>query len=223
LTINNIVYIIAPHPDDETLACGGTIKKLIRNGHIVKWIIVCKGEKSHQITFPHESEPTIDFLIQQRKTECIDAAKTLGVLTENITFLNYEDLSAEEKFTEIKSKIYSIIKKDICWVTKLYFPHPRDKHTDHKAVGKLMFNLAAEHKWDATIMMYKIYKRNYTKLPPEWYVIEDIGNDLDTKIKAIQNYESQTSLWMPYQDKTIIPKKLLNFFITSEMEIFYKI
>ena len=34
------VIIISPHPDDETIGCGGTLLKHISNGDQVSWIIV---------------------------------------------------------------------------------------------------------------------------------------------------------------------------------------
>lgn len=36
------VLVVAPHPDDETLGCGGTIAKLTRAGHEVYWAIVTR-------------------------------------------------------------------------------------------------------------------------------------------------------------------------------------
>ena len=34
------VIVIAPHPDDETLGCGGTILKHIAKGYSVYWLII---------------------------------------------------------------------------------------------------------------------------------------------------------------------------------------
>lgn len=36
----NTVLVIAPHPDDETLGCGGTLLRHIANGDTVHWLIV---------------------------------------------------------------------------------------------------------------------------------------------------------------------------------------
>ncbi len=39
----NKILIIAAHPDDEILGCGGTIKKLVMKGFKVKTLILTKG------------------------------------------------------------------------------------------------------------------------------------------------------------------------------------
>ena len=36
------ILVIAPHPDDETLGCGGTILKNIKNGNQVHWLNMTK-------------------------------------------------------------------------------------------------------------------------------------------------------------------------------------
>jgi len=38
--MNNSILIVAPHADDETLGCGGTILRFIQEGYQVHWLIV---------------------------------------------------------------------------------------------------------------------------------------------------------------------------------------
>ena len=40
------ILVVASHPDDEILGCGGTIAKLSKSGNIVKTIILTKGISS---------------------------------------------------------------------------------------------------------------------------------------------------------------------------------
>jgi len=39
------ILVIAPHPDDETLGCGGTLLKHIAGGDSVAWAIVTKAHE----------------------------------------------------------------------------------------------------------------------------------------------------------------------------------
>ena len=39
-----IVLVIAPHPDDETLGCGGTILKHLKKKDQINWLIMTKIE-----------------------------------------------------------------------------------------------------------------------------------------------------------------------------------
>lgn len=34
------ILVVAPHPDDETLGCGGTLFKMKAEGHSINWLIV---------------------------------------------------------------------------------------------------------------------------------------------------------------------------------------
>lgn len=63
------VLVIAPHPDDEILGCGGTIRKLTDAGENVYVCIVTKG---YPPLFDEE-------LIEQGRSEDLTAAKELGV------------------------------------------------------------------------------------------------------------------------------------------------
>ena len=44
------LLVIAPHPDDETLGCGGAILKHIDEGHKVDWLIATTNKSSPNIT-----------------------------------------------------------------------------------------------------------------------------------------------------------------------------
>ena len=40
------VLVVAPHPDDETLGCGGTLMNHISQGDTINWLIMTSNEKS---------------------------------------------------------------------------------------------------------------------------------------------------------------------------------
>ena len=45
LKMNNRILVVAPHPDDEVLGCGGIIKKLSDQGDTVIVLIMTRGKK----------------------------------------------------------------------------------------------------------------------------------------------------------------------------------
>ena len=47
---NSSVLIVAAHPDDEVLGCGGTIKKLTKSGNKVNIIFISDGVSSRKMS-----------------------------------------------------------------------------------------------------------------------------------------------------------------------------
>ena len=81
------VVVVAPHPDDETLGCGGAISLLIAKGYQVKVLIVSDGTGSH----PNSQKYPALALQAIRSQETIAALAILGVKPEAITFLRLKD------------------------------------------------------------------------------------------------------------------------------------
>jgi N-acetylglucosamine malate deacetylase 1 len=81
------VLVIAPHPDDETLGCGGLIQLCRRAGQRVATLFLTQGEASHSghpVLTPTE-------LARRRTVEARTAAAHLGVSSNDLTFLTLPD------------------------------------------------------------------------------------------------------------------------------------
>lgn len=90
------VLIIAPHPDDETLAAGGLIQDTLKYGGEVKVVVMTNGDSFKRAVIENYNtiKPTPhDFLRlgYERQRETISVLKYLGVKEENIIFLGYPD------------------------------------------------------------------------------------------------------------------------------------
>ena len=119
--MNKSTLIIAPHPDDEVLGCGGTIKRLSTGGTDVFVLIVTRGKIG---MYSEES-------IVNTRNDAQRAHKILGV-TET-RFLDfpapYLDLVS---IAEISDAISGVIKE--FGISTVYMPHHGDIHHDHKVV-----------------------------------------------------------------------------------------
>jgi len=81
------LLVMAPHPDDESLGCGGLIAWAVQQGIAVSIVFLTQGERSHEGSrdFPPEA------LARLRGDEAVTAAARLGVRSERLHFLHLPD------------------------------------------------------------------------------------------------------------------------------------
>jgi N-acetylglucosamine malate deacetylase 1 len=119
--MNNNVLIVAPHPDDEVLGCGGTIKKLASQGIKVIVLIATRGKK----------ELYSEERIENVRGEALRAHKLL-----NVTETRFLDFPAPDldliSIAELSEAINQVIKE--FEIETIYLPHRGDIHHDHKAI-----------------------------------------------------------------------------------------
>jgi N-acetylglucosamine malate deacetylase 1 len=119
--MNRNTLIIAPHPDDEVLGCGGTIKKLSSEGRNVYVLIVTRGKKGM-----YSEERILNV-----RNEARLAHEILGVIETRFFDFPAPDLD-QISIAEISNAIFSIITE--FKISDLYLPHHGDIHYDHKVV-----------------------------------------------------------------------------------------
>ncbi|TJV82375.1 MAG: PIG-L family deacetylase, partial [Mesorhizobium sp.] len=95
--------IVAPHPDDETLGCGGVAAKKIASGAQVRFVFVTDGAASHR----HLMHP--ETLRATREAEAIEAVHRLGASSESVTFLRLPDGAANHHVHEITDAVVSML------------------------------------------------------------------------------------------------------------------
>lgn len=153
--INGPVVVIAPHPDDETLGCGGLLAALVSNGTAVHTIFVTDGSSSHRNSpsWPPER------LARQRQLEASDALDQLGAGGEPRTFLALKDanmpLRGEPEYEAAVASVFDILKR--LEPALVLVPWRRDPHCDHRDAWSLVMD--AVHQADQTpdILEYTIW------------------------------------------------------------------
>jgi LmbE family N-acetylglucosaminyl deacetylase len=184
------ILVIAPHPDDDILGCGGSIAQHIRKGDCVTIVYMTSGEAMENA--PRSAAHNLKTL---REQEARAAANVLGVT--NLIFLCYPDGQLPQpKNPELNAKIViQLIEKlrehkpDI-----LYIPHKYDKHADHRITNELVLQAIAQTKqapheaWLAalTILCYEIW----TPLQNANRHV-DISHLIDLKLTALRKHASQ--------------------------------
>lgn len=91
------ILIVAPHPDDEILACAGLIQQALQNKAEVNVLYLTEGEHNrvslfyYQKRFFVKSRQDYINLGKTRKEESIIACSLLGLKRGNLYFLDYPD------------------------------------------------------------------------------------------------------------------------------------
>ena len=117
--------IIAPHPDDETLGCGGVACKKIAAGAEVRFVFVTDGAASHVRQVGAEA------LRRMRAREALDAAARLGAGADQVAFLEVPDGRAADYVPEIARQLSTLLH---AWRPEsVYVVHAGDPPSDHRA------------------------------------------------------------------------------------------
>jgi LmbE family N-acetylglucosaminyl deacetylase len=99
------VLVIAPHPDDETIAPGGLIQMALANGFQMRVVIVTNGDGQFMapaILSMKDALTPVGYISmgERRQAESLRALKQLGLPTENIIFLGYPDRGIDPMLNE---------------------------------------------------------------------------------------------------------------------------
>jgi len=185
------ILVVAPHPDDEVLGCGGTIRRLASAGDRVTVAIATKGTP----LFPAAQ-------VRQVRAEARKANRLLGV--EKLLFLDLPvttlHLIPEHKLNAVFAELVQSVKPDLCFI-----PFPGDRHQDHREVfDAMMVAMRADGRRHRVgrIACYETVSETHWAVAgmepvfePNWFV--DIGGSLEVKLAAMRAYGSQLAAGVP--------------------------
>jgi LmbE family N-acetylglucosaminyl deacetylase len=129
------VLVVAPHPDDESLGCGGLIATLASVGSTFCFIFVTDGGASH----PGSRAWSRARLAARRRKEAIEALRRLNVEGAKTTFLALADADMPARGSPLWNKAIDQLAGIIAeFNPKLaLLPWRRDPHCDHRASWQL--------------------------------------------------------------------------------------
>ncbi len=190
ITGSGRTMILAPHPDDESLGCGGLIAELCRLGRPPLVVIVTDGTGSH----PASPSVLAPVLRQLREHEAAEALRHLGLRDPAaLIFLRLRDTAAPSEGAPLEAAVARIVAHAAgCETICATWGH--DPHCDHEAVDKMAREAAAR-----TGMRHLAYPVWGWTLPAETQLPEnpvagwrlDITSALPAKRAAIAAHRSQ--------------------------------
>ena len=181
------IMVIAAHPDDEILGCGGTLYKYSKKSKI-NLIFLSDGESSRKIK-------NLKKKIENRKKCALKVGSLLRA--DKVIFGDFPD----NKLDNLPSlKITKFIEK---WIKKIkpdtiFTHHYNDLNLDHKIVSNSVVTACRPLKNHSVnlILFFEILSSTEWQINdpqnlfnPNWF--EDISNEIDFKIKLLNVYKEE--------------------------------
>jgi len=179
------VLVVAPHPDDETLGCGGTLLRHADQGDELYWLIMSKIDTADGFS----SERVVS-----RANEIEQVAATYGFSLVHQMEYDTTKLDTYPKVELVGnvSTIFTQIQPEI-----LYLPFRDDVHSDHSAVFDAVASCTKSFRYPS-LLSVRVYEtlsetefsiRTGGGFKPNLWI--NISAYLDRKIEIMQNYTGE--------------------------------
>ena len=184
------ILVIAPHADDETLGCGGTIARRLAEGCEVHVAVVTgHGDEPHPL-WPRSAWEVV-------RAEASRAMEALGgakLVFDEVPAALVDDI-AKWKLNQAIGRIVDAVAPDV-----VYVPFPFDLHKDHREIFHSLSVAWRPHSPTGrkikSVYCYEVQSETHWNAPyveagflPNTWV--DISAHLDAKLRALACYESQ--------------------------------
>ncbi|HKP53136.1 MAG TPA: PIG-L deacetylase family protein [Chloroflexia bacterium] len=187
------VLVIAPHPDDEAIGCGGIIALRVESGERVCVAFLTSGELGLK-HLPH------DEAWRTREGEAEAAARVLGLA--QLYFLRQPDWLLGDNIPEASAALRPVLETER--PREIYVPHTGDWHPDHKASlpillaalrvpGEAASGPPSLTPHSSLLATQTPLLRTYEVWTPlsEYAHVEDISAVIARKLAAVRCYKSQ--------------------------------
>jgi LmbE family N-acetylglucosaminyl deacetylase len=187
----NSILVIAAHPDDEVLGCGGTIARLTREGKQVFLSILGEG-----ITSRYERREETDLsLVEGIKRRSREAAELLGA--QDLFLFDFPDNRFDTiPFLEIVKEVEKLIAQLAPAV--IYTHHEGDLNIDHSITHRAVLTATRPVQGMPIREVYAFeipsstdwaFRQSGQSFRPNVFL--DITGTLKTKIQAFSIYETE--------------------------------
>lgn len=188
---NETIAVIAAHPDDEVLGCGGTIAKFALFGCDIQVLFLADGVSSR---YPNQDLSKWEHELIKRRTSAKNASREMG-LESSPVFLDFPDNSLDSiPLLVITREIEAFLKLRNPSLILTHFPE--DLNIDHAVVARATLTAARPGVLATTpdIWCFEIPSSSELAMntsargfTPNTFV--DISQTLGTKMRAIESYE----------------------------------
>ncbi len=187
----NKILVIAAHPDDDILGCGGTLSKMSESGCDIRVVFIAEGTTCR--FQPGHPVKEINSEISKREKYARDALSILGI--ENVCFHNLP-CGKLDQFPVLE--INKIIEKEI----KLFCPdtilsHSSvDANSDHRRINEsiIMATRPGALNFVERVLCFEVLSSTEWKFSNSFlpnYFVQLRKKDVEKKIESMKQYKSE--------------------------------
>lgn len=185
------VLVVAAHPDDDILGCGGTVSKLCSSGSDVRVIFLSDGVSSR---YEDSEAKECKSEIELRKKSAIAALFQLGVIPEPIFF----DLPDNQLDKLTLLSVTKFIEKTLGeFRPELVLTHfPGDLNIDHSIVSRATLTALrpGAFGYQTDIWFFEVASSSELSIDSLGHTFRpnifiDISTEIDQKMAALREYD----------------------------------
>ena len=177
------ILVVAPHPDDESLGCGGKLLKHVAAGDDVHWGIV---------TCIHPGDGFPEGMEERRRQEILAVEKAYGFKKTHhlgLPATRLDSIPIREVVGAL-SKVVAAVQPDI-----VYVPYPGDVHTDHRIVFEATGSCTKWFRYSSVkrVLVYETLSETDFSIDPDAAgfrpnVFIDVSAHLERKLEILKLY-----------------------------------
>lgn len=187
------MLVVAAHPDDEALGCGGTIAKHAVHGDEVVVAFLADGVTSREPSTDHSAG------LSRRQGAARSAASILGVSDVRFGELPDNQLDTVPMLTVVQ--VVEALVHEVC-PTTIYTHFGHDLNVDHRVVHEAVMTAVRPQPGASvtTVLTFETPSSTEWRAPqqmqaftPNWFV--DISDTLNVKLQALDAYAEEMRPW----------------------------
>jgi LmbE family N-acetylglucosaminyl deacetylase len=188
------ILIVAAHPDDEVIGCGGTLAKLTDAGAVVHVAFLADG-----VTSRDAEQSAHEEYLRSRRSAAQKACEILGV--KSVSFGDFPDNRMDTvALLEITQAVEAQIRQH--QPDTVFTHHAGDVNIDHRRLHEAVVTACRPQQGHPvkTLLCFEVASSTEWQLPgsappflPNWFV--DISATLDRKLAALEAYTEELRSW----------------------------
>jgi LmbE family N-acetylglucosaminyl deacetylase len=188
------ILVVAAHPDDEVLGCGGTIAKMADQGVTVHVAFLADGVFSRVGDTAAQQEE-----LQARRVAAKKACNILSV--KSVSFGRYPDNRMDTvallDITKVVEELIAEHRPDT-----VFTHHVGDVNIDHRRIHEAVVTACRPQRGHVvkTLLCFEVPSSTEWQLPnsapaflPNWFV--DISTTIDRRLAALEVYAAELRVW----------------------------